>query len=240
MMILSQSYKPATSYAAFIELFPHTKPDPNVPSYVTWRKNYANASESTKIEILKYLSATSSEKELKEYQKVPAEWLNIMFEDIAKWGINGEIIETFFQNLIQTAINDPDKLLAILDKTAFEQRTDRKKFSRSMSHLFASINTSRFFQPKGSGTAHRNGLRYKFTRNFMTEDLIRSRSNGTDLIKHLHAEDYQLIANVVTTLSCIDRVGAKGSPYTQEDYDLFINHWKELIASEIKTKVAIQ
>ncbi len=181
--------------------------------------------EYIKTGILRQLSAISTEVELEEYNKIPAEWFNLMHPDISCWGVHGELLETFFQTVNNLAETNPELLVSIFDNKIDEYIANEKSFLKSINNLYASVN-EKFFPTRISNG---KGLRFETTNLKIITETIDNRSYGKPLSKVLRPQDINILGFTMLALSCSDRVDKPGSPFVKKDYELLTNFWQEYI-----------
>lgn len=238
-MPLFHAYKPATSSADFINMFGYRDVAPvGSHEYMRWLVNASDSSENKKYEILKHLSATHALEQLEEYRNTPAEWLNTMFDEMVPWGVNGNLVESFFYNLVRLAEDDPIQLSSLLTNYSLENFPKHKKLTKSVTNILSSIKEDALnFSPAERRKIFiKYGFRYQWARDLLEPDSVFNLSVGTSLDKVLTADDYPIFGKVILALACVDRIDAKGSAYTQEDYENITQYWKSLINFDIKSK----
>lgn len=205
-MIFGLPYKPASDGSGFI------MPD-----------GYKNDADSNRIRILRSLSAVYAADEMSEYADIPAEWLNVMFADVLKWGINGELIQNFLTKISSIADSDPKVIETKFDESLKAMKGRQKQLLKAVDHVFDSVNES---YPIRKG--NNQGIRYNLMSKGITSDAVSNYTVYHPLDEIIN--DYPaLIVFVLLALSCQDRVGKFGSTFRKKDYDLLTNVWQEYI-----------
>ncbi len=195
-------------------------------------RNLLETSESHKNNILKHLTATHSLEELKEYDAAPAEWVNIIFENVYKWGPNGDLIQSFFDNLVKLGEEDPTALKKMCDTALQNLRKNKKKTLTAIDHTFDSVNEYYLFgfmRNRYKNRIQKLGNRHDWMSTNITSKLVQRWISKTVLDSLFGSEGKTLITFVILALSCYDRVGAPGSHFTRKNYETLTDAWSSLI-----------
>ncbi len=235
-MTNAEPYEPATSFSSFVEMFPYREvPSVGSTGYTKMLLEPQKFSDDVKYEILKHLSATYMPQQLDEYRDLPSEWFNTMFNHVLPWGVNGNLVESFCNNLIQMAENNTNELFTLFNTR--NEIADLEKISKSVSNILESVKEDIPFSARESKDSRLEfivfGFRHSWADYMLEEDSFYNlKVAGTALGKVLTSYDCLAIAQVVVALAFIDRMGIPGSSYTREDYINITRGWETLTSFE--------
>ncbi len=179
--------------------------------------------EDQRLDILAQLSSTHTADEMAEYEKYPAEWLVSMYQNIGKWGVNGDVIANFLEKISDMADgSNADELKRTYFRSEFFMNDNASRINKAIRHLFNSVNENYPFK-------NNCGMRYYLMKSRITHYEVKGAIEFTSL-SDITSSDYKnIFSKVILAISCQDRIGKFGSTFRKKDYDLLTNVWQEYI-----------